>query len=417
MQENDPVVKRKKGRPRKQQPEESTQETKDPPEKKKRGRKKKEVQPVEEVKPKKKRGRKAAVKYFSSSIRKQIPLTTVIQDSNNYILHLDAKDINENKIVSDCLPGKRDATDITVAEVFEQLQNEADDHESYDVQQELEKLLENDDNILSDYLENEEEKDLRNLYERRIQFRESQDQLLVKKLESMHKDDKFLDDLVSRSQSMQMSKRDEVAEEGNQGQHRKEGYFEVLHEFVHNADWLTSTDAACWWCCHQFDTLPLGLPVSFDESRKKFRTKGVFCSFACVAAYKNDNKMHDTEWLLRYLHKLLTGEAKYKFIPAPPRCALKLFGGILSIEEFRRCEQDQKMYRLIEYPMFVSRDYVEEVDLQKIKRVNSKLFNETPMSSVKLDDKRIEDAKLRISKLEKSTVVLGNTIDRFIKFS
>ena len=64
-------------------------------EKKKRGRKKKEVV-EEEVKIKKKRGRKAALKYFSSSIRKQIPLKTNIVDNENSILFLDIKESNDN---------------------------------------------------------------------------------------------------------------------------------------------------------------------------------------------------------------------------------------------------------------------------------------------------------------------------------
>ena len=34
-----------------------------------------------------------------------------------------------------------------------------------------------------------------------------------------------------------------------------------------------------------------------------------------------------------------------------------------------------------------------------------------------LDDKRIEDAKNRLSQIEKTTVTLGNTIDKFIKIS
>ena len=33
-----------------------------------------------------------AIKYFSSSIRKQIPLTTVIENTDNYLLHIDVKD-------------------------------------------------------------------------------------------------------------------------------------------------------------------------------------------------------------------------------------------------------------------------------------------------------------------------------------
>ena len=61
---------------------------------KKRGRPKKQI--IEENKNEKqvkKRGRKAAIKYFSSDIRKQIPLTTTITDNNDYILHIDVHDV------------------------------------------------------------------------------------------------------------------------------------------------------------------------------------------------------------------------------------------------------------------------------------------------------------------------------------
>ena len=84
-------VKKKKGRPRKN-PIELPQDVEVvPQEKKKRGRKKKE-KVEEEVKQKKKRGRKAALKFFSSTIRKKIPLTTIIYDNDKSILHLDIKD-------------------------------------------------------------------------------------------------------------------------------------------------------------------------------------------------------------------------------------------------------------------------------------------------------------------------------------
>jgi hypothetical protein len=83
-------VKKKKGRPRKN-PIENENTPAVPQEKKKRGRKKKE-KVEEEVKQKKKRGRKAALKFFSSTIRKKIPLTTVIYDNDKSILHLDIKE-------------------------------------------------------------------------------------------------------------------------------------------------------------------------------------------------------------------------------------------------------------------------------------------------------------------------------------
>ena len=88
MNDNHP----KKGRPKKIKDSNENDNVVHPP--KKRGRKKKEKPVIEgtEPKQKKKRGRKAAIKYFSSSIRKQIPLTTVIENTDNYLLHIDVKD-------------------------------------------------------------------------------------------------------------------------------------------------------------------------------------------------------------------------------------------------------------------------------------------------------------------------------------
>ena len=79
---------KKKGRPKKNIDKNIENIPKEP---KKRGRKKKE-NVVEEVKIKKKRGRKPCVKYFSSSIRKKIPLTTTIENNNNNILQISIKD-------------------------------------------------------------------------------------------------------------------------------------------------------------------------------------------------------------------------------------------------------------------------------------------------------------------------------------
>ncbi len=200
------VIKRKKGRPRKDTSQ-MVDLPKQPEEKKKRGRKKKEVV-VEEVKQKKKRGRKAAVKYFSSSIRKKIPLTTVLQDNNNYILHLDVKhdensiennseddvdvnidvnteDVNTEDVNTESRKEKFDAINM----VFEKLKNENIEN-LYEIQKEYQNLVEKEDNLLSDILNNEN--DLTDLYEKCIENRENQDILLFNKLEMVHKDNNVI---------------------------------------------------------------------------------------------------------------------------------------------------------------------------------------------------------------------------------
>ncbi len=375
-------------------------------EKKKRGRKKKEhVEP--EVKQKKKRGRKAAVKYFRSSIRKKIPLTTVIQDNENYILHLD---VNEDVC--------RDSQFS-----YSSANNTSNVHN--EIEKEIVDLLENDDSILNDFLEkcditsdsSNEEEGLRDLYEKRIRFRESQDQALVAKLETIHKDDSFLENvLMKQSQSVQTTK--DETKDTMKDQHRKKGYFNVMYDYVYADKWLESTDISCWWCCHQFECVPVGVPVDFKNH--KFRVKGVFCSFACAHAYMRDQRMVGKEYLLNNLYKKVTGEIlNGRDIPcAPPRCCLKMFGGELSIQDFRNSTTEHKKYKMVEYPMFASRDYVEEIDIANVKNANLKVFSENnPFSASKLDDRRVEEAKTRLTEIRNATVTIGNTIDQFISIS
>lgn len=390
------LTKKKKGRPKKTKIEDKDSNINpNPIEKKKRGRKKKPI--VEEVKQKKKRGRKAAVKFFSSSIRKQIPLTTVIHDNNNYILHLDIKDDLTDDIKEEFLdlPGIEKNNDIT-------------------------DMLRNDDDILSDFLENCEiknEENLRDLYERRIENRENQDKLLFEKLENIHKDEEILMQMINKTE---IKSDNNEHEQDNQIINRKKGYFEILHKFIKNDNWLHSSEILCWWCCHKFDTIPLGLPVEYDTKIKKFRVKGIFCSFPCMNAYNEDScsKNGYKKYLIKFLYSKITGQSINSVIKtAPPRCCLKVFGGDLTIDEFRKACECDKIYKLVEYPMYVSKDYIEEVDLINVKNANMKLFN--PINDKKnnnLDQKKIQDAKLRMSKnIQESTVITGgNTIDKFI---
>lgn len=386
-------IKKKKGRPKKNVTEETKVDVIQ--DKKKRGRKKKD-QVVEEIKQKKKRGRKAAVKFFSSSIRKQIPLTTVLQDSNNFILHLDVKENQEQE-----------------DELFEMKDDIIGYEEGGDNDIIISDFLENDNSILSDLLDNDS--DLRELYKDRVKSREKQDKILVSKLENFHNN-------LSNSDKIneQVIENEEDNDDCSRG---IGGFFEVLGKFINNKDWLHNTDVCCWWCCHKFDTVPIGMPVSYNDNEKKFRVKGVFCSFSCLMAYKCDKSKITNDYLIKLLYKKITGELTLSstILVAPPRESLKMFGGKLTIDEFRNMSNERKVLKMIEYPMFVSRDYIEEIDIKNVKSANAKLFNDIidkSMSVQNLDEKRIEDAKSRLqSQIDKTTITMGNTIDKFIKIT
>ncbi|GAQ93609.1 hypothetical protein KFL_017050020 [Klebsormidium nitens] len=115
-----------------------------------------------------------------------------------------------------------------------------------------------------------------------------------------------------------------------------------------SSPWPLRSDAACWWCCHQFDTIPIPLPVHYDEARNVFQCMGTFCSFGCAKAFnlsRNSVKRDRTCTLLTlFRNKVIKKDASYPLWNSPDsfgiraagdRYSLRLFGGPKSIEEFR----------------------------------------------------------------------------------
>ena len=170
--------KKKKGRPRKTPLpiNENGDFEIEPKEKKKRGRKKKEVD-TNQVKTKKKRGRKAAVKYFSSSFRKQIPLSAVIQDSDTHILHINVKDNDEDKEDDDNDIEKNNVVNHSDLSFPEQIIYNTI---SQTIMATSDGEVDNFSN--SDISETDSEHELKQMYEKRIRMRENQDKILQEKL-------------------------------------------------------------------------------------------------------------------------------------------------------------------------------------------------------------------------------------------
>lgn len=96
----------------------------------------------------------------------------------------------------------------------------------------------------------------------------------------------------------------------------------------------------CFWCCHPFSWTASILPVSYDAYETMYACEGHFCSPECALAYLySDPGMSDvTRWtrhaLLSDLYRTLY--TTRDLLPAPPRATLRMFGGPLSIEQFRQ---------------------------------------------------------------------------------
>jgi hypothetical protein len=93
----------------------------------------------------------------------------------------------------------------------------------------------------------------------------------------------------------------------------------------------------CWWCCHPFENEPLNMPYKYDEMRRTFHTAGFFCSWPCMKAYNlesNHYRMYEIQQNITLMRKQCYGKTE-GLRCAPKRQALKVFGGTMTIEEFR----------------------------------------------------------------------------------
>jgi len=97
------------------------------------------------------------------------------------------------------------------------------------------------------------------------------------------------------------------------------------------------TNVHCWWCDHQFTTIPIYIPTSYKN--EVYYVFGNFCSFNCAGRYNatmlTDYKCATRNAMLHRMKEKMTGlSEKIRF--APMRELLNSKGGKLTIDEFRK---------------------------------------------------------------------------------
>ena len=150
----------------------------------------------------------------------------------------------------------------------------------------------------------------------------------------------------------------------------------TLKNVISEHKWPEKVDTCCWWCCNQFECSPCTLPFKYDSLRKRFSFVGVFCSWNCVKAYnldKNDQKKYERSELITLLVKQLYSIYDALIIKtAPPRQCLKMFGGYMSIDEFRNNNLVVDAYHLNLVNFNFIYPEVTEVSNVKFKNVKNK---------------------------------------------
>ncbi|CAL8461221.1 g752 [Coccomyxa elongata] len=137
----------------------------------------------------------------------------------------------------------------------------------------------------------------------------------------------------------------------------------------------SSTGIWCWWCSHPFDSIPVGLPIAHEhgsksgdvsEAEEGFVMYGIFCSHNCACSYLFASpEYRDRLWTiyssLNMLYRASHPNEARKVLPAPPRQALQVFGGHMTIADFRKGSQtNDRSHSLKLPPMTIVHPQIEE---------------------------------------------------------
>lgn len=150
-----------------------------------------------------------------------------------------------------------------------------------------------------------------------------------------------------------------------------------FNEYNNRNEWPSSSNIKCLWCCHNFDSIPCALPMKYFNDI--FYVFGNFCSPECAAAYNFESNDEDKElWerytLLNYLYSIILDKPNIYIKLAPSRLSLKIFGGLLDINEFRECNNNYyQNYRIVLPPMVSIIPSIEEIKKDTLKK-KSTLF-------------------------------------------
>ena len=134
-----------------------------------------------------------------------------------------------------------------------------------------------------------------------------------------------------------------------------------------------TSEIACFWCTHSFDTQPCIIPEREDKGL--WRVYGNFCCAECAVSYLlNETMDPHVRWeRMALLHRLYDPQGISRIFPAPARESLKVFGGPFTIESFRATVRAGKVRVDIHMPPMVS--ILGSIDTKPIDFFDSSLKN------------------------------------------
>jgi hypothetical protein len=162
----------------------------------------------------------------------------------------------------------------------------------------------------------------------------------------------------------------------------------IFKDIDHDDEHHYNMNTCCYWCCHIFNNLGIGLPIKYINN--VFYTFGHFCSIECMCAYNfYSNEVNYNKWEIYGLINLLNKKLGNNSIKlAPPRQSLIMFGGTKTIEEYR-ASFNIKNIILHTYPMVNITNNIEELNnILNMKYIDNTLLNKKKLSYYEIKRKQ-----------------------------
>jgi hypothetical protein len=114
----------------------------------------------------------------------------------------------------------------------------------------------------------------------------------------------------------------------------------------------------CFWCCHSIENhIVYSMPYNYDAVNDNYFVFGSFCSLQCANAYNfSVHGSSDKVWEINSWIQMLGKRYGFQntIRPAPSRYLLKMFGGNLTIEEFREAHLKSDKTYILNIPPMIS---------------------------------------------------------------
>lgn len=189
------------------------------------------------------------------------------------------------------------------------------------------------------------------------------------------------------------------------------------HDDAHNN---TTSGQHCWHCCHEYTTTTVRLPIRYDDRKDRFTYIGQFCSWSCAKSHALDHQRLDWCYLLAHLKRIVLGK-RLPTVPAPPRHMLEIFGGTMTLDEFRSVSDDGIVVSDMPSNMIPLDRLTKRVKVNPTTTPGPSYTTNTPshaISSMSTDDPDRRNESLRLKRpAQKVTKEKSGGLDMFLRIN